>query len=380
MQTVYSTKLANIVVSKESHRQIVKTTSVGKKPVSQSNHDAEKNHLSQWQGVTMYNEKEIEMFDLDRQYILMSALQKAIRWCEVNNARFFAQELMDMDSKPATVLNRLIIIASEDVGLADPSLIFHVRNLYDEFENKREQNGIKKANAFKFQELREIVDRAVIAAALCYKSRITAMSTGATLYDIYQNETFNENVSVYLRRFAEAVEIRDEKQALYNAFVAGIFFDYKNRISTFIKEQGDKRNDILIQGWAEEYKRDSEMMVLAGCVLMLCRDLTSTHGEYKNAIDKHFPLQVIKAQIPDRAYDKHTKKGRMMGRGLKHFFEEAATVKNERFPNDWQKTAENAYYSGERKGFKRTTMLIDAINDKYKNAQNQAGTKGILTL
>ena len=63
------------------------------------------------------------MFDLNQQYILMSALQKAIRWCEVNASRYFAQRLMDMDSKPAIVFNRLIIIASEDVGLADPTLL-----------------------------------------------------------------------------------------------------------------------------------------------------------------------------------------------------------------------------------------------------------------
>jgi replication-associated recombination protein RarA len=317
----------------------------------------------------MYNKEDIKMFDVDRQYILMSALQKAIRWCEVNDARSFAKDLMDMDSKPATVFNRLLIIAAEDVGLADPSLIFYVRKLYDEFENKREQNGIKKGDAFKFPDLREIVDRAVIAASISYKSRLTAMATGATLYDIYQNETFKEDLSIYFKRFAEAVEKRDEKGALYYAFVAGIFFNYKDRISVFIRRQGEARNDYLIQGWAEEYKRNSEKMVLAGCVVMLCRNLNFTHGEYKNAIEQHFPLQIKKAQIPNRAYDKHTKKGKKMGRGLKHFFKEAATVENERFANDWQKTGENAYYSAERKGFKTTEMLIEAINEKYKNAQ-----------
>ena len=221
----------------------------------------------------MYNKEEIKMFDLDRQYILMSALQKAIRWCEINDARSFAKDLMDMGSQPTLVFNRLLIIAAEDVGLADPSLILYVRKLYDEFDNKRKQNGIKKADAFNFPDLREIVDRAVIAAALSYKSRLTAMATGATLYDIYQNETFKENPSIYLSRLADTVKNRDEKQALYYAFVAGIFLNLKDRISIFIRRQGEDRNDYLIQGWAEEYKRDSEKMVLAGCVVMLCRHL-----------------------------------------------------------------------------------------------------------
>ena len=205
------------------------------------------------------------------------------------------------------------------------------------------------------------------------------MATGATLYDIFQNETFNEKVSVFLRRFAEAVEIRDEKQALYNAFGAGIFFNYKDRISKFIREQGVVRNDHLIQAWAEEYKRDSEMMVLAGCVVMLCRNLTFSHGEYVDAVNQYLSIPIKKAQIPDRAYDKHTKKGRMMGRGIKHFLEVGATVKNERFPNGWEKTGENAYYSAERRGFKTTGMLIEAINAKYKDAQKQAAPQHILT-
>lgn len=327
----------------------------------------------------MYNKEDIKMFDLNRLFILISALQKSIRWCEINESRYFAQELMDMGSQPALIFNRLLIIAAEDIGLADPSLIFYVRKLFDEFEIKRKQNEIKKADAFQFPDLREIVDQAVIAAAISYKSRLLPMATGATLYDIYQNETFKENLSIYLTRFADTVENRDEKQALYYAFVAGIFFNYKDRISIFIREQGKARNDYLIQGWAEEYKRDSEMMVLAGCVVMLCRNLNFTHGEYVDAIDQYLSIPIKKAQIPRRAYDKHTKKGKMMGRGLKHFFKEAATVENERFANDWQKTGENAYYSAERKGFKTTEMLIEAINEKYKNAQNQATTQHILT-
>ena len=69
----------------------------------------------------------------------------------------------------------------------------------------------------------------------------------------------------------------------------------------------------------------------------------------------------------------------MMGRGIKHFLEVGATVKNERFPNDWEKIAKNSYYSAERKGFKTTGMLIEAINAKYKDAQKQSAAQHILT-
>ena len=60
----------------------------------------------------MYNREAFKMFDLDRQYTLMSALQKSIRWCEVNDARYFAKELMILVSKPATIFNQLLTIAA----------------------------------------------------------------------------------------------------------------------------------------------------------------------------------------------------------------------------------------------------------------------------
>jgi len=67
--------------------------------------------------MTMYTEKEIKMFNLNRQYLLISALQKSIRWCEVNESRYFARELVNM-GVPDVALSRLLLIAAEDVGLS----------------------------------------------------------------------------------------------------------------------------------------------------------------------------------------------------------------------------------------------------------------------
>ena len=69
-----------------------------------------------------------------------------------------------------------------------------------------------------------------------------------------------------------------------------------------------------------------------------------------------------------------------MGRGIKHFFEVAATVKNERFPNDWEQTGKNAYFSAERKGFKTTEMLIKAIKTKFEKAQQSTAIHNPLTI
>ena len=175
------------------------------------------------------------MFDLNRQYLLISALQKSIRWCEINESRYFARQLVDMGA-PGVALSRLLLIAAEDVGLADPTLLIYVRSCLDSFENLIKQHGIKKQDAYKFADLCDTVDRAAIAAAISYKSRLLALASFATLFDIYKNEEFRIPLSKYLNRFATAIETKDEKRALYYAFVAGLFLNTMDRTLRWIQK------------------------------------------------------------------------------------------------------------------------------------------------
>ena len=179
------------------------------------------------------------MYNRDRFYLLISAFQKSIRWCEINDSRYFAQQLIDMGF-PGAVLNRLILIAAEDVGLADPSLIVYERGCSDSFENLIKEKRIKKREVVKFPELCDVVDRGVIAAAISYKSRLLPVLSFATLFDIYEKEDFRENLNEYLNRFVAALEIGDEKQALYYAYLVDIFLNPKDQILTTIQRQSGK--------------------------------------------------------------------------------------------------------------------------------------------
>ena len=122
------------------------------------------------------------MYNMNRLYELISALQKSIRWCEINESRYFAKQLIDMGC-PGAVLNRLILIAAEDVGLADPALILYVRQCSDCFEEILKQYGVKKSQAAKFPKLCEVIDQAVIATAISQKSRLLPMLSFATFWD-----------------------------------------------------------------------------------------------------------------------------------------------------------------------------------------------------
>ena len=73
------------------------------------------------------------------------------------------------------------------------------------------------------------------------------------------------------------------------------------------------------------------------------------------------------ATIPDRAYDMHTYEGKKKGRGLEHFFNEAATVKNERFPNDWEEAGKKAHFQAQKEEVSEA-HVIKAIKEKVKIA------------
>jgi hypothetical protein len=267
---------------------------------------------------------------------------------------------------PGAALNQLLLIAAEDVGLADPSLIEYEGQCLYKFEDVIKANKIKKRDAVNYPNLCEIVDRAAIAGAISYKSRLLPMFSFATLYQIYNNEDFGHDLYYYLERFIEALDHKDEGQALYYAYVVSIFLESKDRLMTVIYNQSHRRNQALIQIWIDEYRRKNELLMLAGSVVLLCRDLSFRHGEYKNAINQFLSVPIQKANIPDRAYDMHTGLGKRKGRGFDHFFNEGASVKNERFPNDWESNGRNAYYQAGQLGLGKSKKIIETVKETQR--------------
>ena len=90
---------------------------------------------------------------------------------------------------------------------------------------------------------------------------------------------------------------------------------------------------ILIETLHRQYldfkKKDESKLFLAHAILALCRSP-------KNRIVDEFLTVIIgerkegkKIEVEDYALDKHTARGRAMGRGMKHFLEEGAKLVNE---------------------------------------------------
>jgi hypothetical protein len=304
-------------------------------------------------------------YSTDKMYVRMSALQKAIRWCEINEARYFAQELVEM-GMPGAAINRLMIISAEDIGLADPTLLKYVGDSLDTFEAMLKEYDTTPRKVSGCPEIRAVIDRAVIAAALSYKSRLLPMLSFATLFEIYKKEDFTLGSSEYVKRLQAAIQRQDEKEAAYYAYVLALILDSKDSVFEIIQEESKTRNTELIGEWTWEYKRTKERLMLAGIITLLCRDIDYPHGEYRDQISNCISLPIRNASIPDRAYDVHTRAGRKKGRGLEHFFREAASLKKERFQSDWEEPGRKAYFEAQKAGLGKSTKLIDAIKKKLR--------------
>ena len=94
-------------------------------------------------------------------YEVLSALQKTIRRGEQDSALFWSTELY-LSEYESHAWRRLLVIASEDVGIADAEVFTQVRALYDTWMERKKEGDAKLF----------FVD-AVLRLVLAKKSRIT---------------------------------------------------------------------------------------------------------------------------------------------------------------------------------------------------------------
>jgi replication-associated recombination protein RarA len=88
----------------------------------------------------------------------------------------------------------------------------------------------------------------------------------------------------------------------------------------------------LYDNWAELKKKGDkvhfpERLFLVHAVMLLARARKSRAVD--NACVVFYMGKRERREVPDFALDKHTKRGRNLGRGFRHFFEEGAKIENE---------------------------------------------------
>jgi putative ATPase len=101
-----------------------------------------------------------------------SALIKSIRGSDVDAALHYLARMVEAGEDPRFIARRLVILASEDIGMADPTAL---------------QTAVATLQAVSFVGLPEAginLAHAVIALALAPKSNAVVMALGAALADV----------------------------------------------------------------------------------------------------------------------------------------------------------------------------------------------------
>lgn len=80
-----------------------------------------------------------------------------------------------------------------------------------------------------------------------------------------------------------------------------------------------------VQYWQMQTKHDKIFSLpVINAVLRLCRAPKSREADYWYSI--MYQSDEVKLEVPDWALDKHTERGRRMGRGVDHFYDEGAVL------------------------------------------------------
>ena len=151
-----------------------------------------------------------------------------------------------------------------------------------------------------------------------------------------KNGFASDEVQSSLQKYIRRAKVEEACQAAYELYTSGpVFLDKMwSRLETIAVEDvgfGDLNVPVLIHALDQmrknfPYNDGDQPMYFIHAIRVLCTCTKDRSSDYlKNIIIKESAMGKV-VEIPDIALDKHTKRGQEMGRGSKHFFEEATKV------------------------------------------------------
>lgn len=146
-------------------------------------------------------QKPILKLDEDLYYDMLSALIKSMRGSDVNAALLWYARLLYAGVDPKLIVRRVIVHASEDVGLADPVAMLQAHA------------AAKALEVVGMPEARIPIAQAIIAICTAEKSNSVVEALGAAMADAEQGGF--SAVPEYLRDQSYAVKHKDTPQYLY---------------------------------------------------------------------------------------------------------------------------------------------------------------------
>nr|QBK91171.1 MAG: uncharacterized protein LCPAC202_01450 [Pithovirus LCPAC202] len=289
---------------------------------------------------TITSRRKLGYFDI------RSAIQKAVRRCEVEDVLYCVAE-MDLTGLGNAVFVNLIMFCYEDVGPAEPYLIVEVYNQYIKWKKILKKQQIKPSESASLNQAKECLIEAGQMVARAHKSRVVDYAMHNFQKSVYPNLT----IDVALNQFHEALKLKDLEMSLDRLdTLTRLIVDLDGRkVKPFKKiwEVIRKQPTTSVVSSILEVMEKCFSITLKKClrfplinaIFLVIQDDYQIRGIPKltpisltELVESYYDSDLICDVMKDYVYDKHTAKGKRMGRGTQHFILEGSKVVNLGYP------------------------------------------------
>jgi len=259
---------------------------------------------------------------------LLSALQKSIRRSDPLRATFYAAEFM-LSGQIQALYRRLLLYADEDIGLADPYVLPRLLEHWRTIERYHDKQGFPWKEPSPKAQKKMI--RMILELVQAPKSRLVDHAYWVGHLGLLEST---------------------EAQVLHTMVHAPnpmVVFDYLDLSGELI--QARKKAFKL-----RRKEQGSILHVVAATLIQHRGARSSSHQKISRQVVRAWWAQAFRAQafraqafraqasraqasrlpIPDWALDRHTRRGKALGRGWRHFFDVGAQITPNPYPDEYR--------------------------------------------
>lgn len=302
-----------------------------------------------------------------------SAFQKSVRRGLLHDALYCAAELDD-SGLGNSVFTKLKVFCVEDVSLANPLALFHVHRLHKLWKKDKQRKFVMDATSLVAYGKKSRVSNTVLGVTAVRPTYATDLLTTKDLLTLFTN-----SLNAW-ERVAEG-EMKGKDEVYWNVLTSA--YRLHTLVSTSKPEGGGSVKDMwkVILDYTKRVKpRVTDLMIaLEACfseakfpknrmfwsmgVLLLLLDDYSWEKCVCIEVDpdKFYDPELKRDVMHDYVFDKHTRKGKTMGRGIAHFRDVGSLIMNEGYPDLYKKEFFEVYMEYEKKGLKVATAYAKAL-------------------
>lgn len=306
--------------------------------------------------VPVFGWKIVQGYPIDE---VVSALQKECRRGNFSNASYWANVLYEEGYWNAA-FNRLKIITMEDAS-AFLNLPLEAERLFQAGRAALQSSSYKGLKATKnIPKCRDVLMVAVDKICQAPKSRSLNHAltlVRKTIYD--ESDSKPPEGFVLAPTFIKTLENAVRVLILDDSVMIQNMWDTL-KLRAIMTQSEDIELIKILQKWSTL----NESLAVAHALAVLY------HSDVPQFV-RRFDFQPIRSfvkpqerlEIPDYAVDKHTRRGKQMGRDIVHFYEEGSRVTNELFPDPWVDEARRWLLELHTSGIKASIMKL--IREKW---------------